>query len=106
MALKGVRVLEFSGLAPVPFCGKILADHGAHVIRVDKLPTFPNLDALATSKKSVSLNLKDAQGIQVVNKLISKSDVLVEPFRPGIMEKLNLGPEKMLREHPTLIYAR
>ena len=106
MALTGVRVVEFAGLAPVPFCGKILADHGAQVTRVDKLPSVPNMDVFASCKKSISVNLKDSQGIWIIQKLIKNSDVVVEPFRPGIMEKLNLGPETLIRENHALVYAR
>ncbi|CAJ0951219.1 unnamed protein product [Ranitomeya imitator] len=83
MALAGVRVLELAGLAPVPFCGMILADFGAKVIRVDKANTTFSSDAMARGKRSIALNLKTPQGIGVLKTLCKQSDVLIEPFRHG-----------------------
>ena len=96
MALKGVKVIELAGLAPSPFCGMILADYGASVIRVDKIGAGLNYDVCARGKRSISLNLKNPQGAQVLKKLCSTSDVLIEPFRSGVMEKLGLGPKTLL----------
>ncbi|XP_069483196.1 alpha-methylacyl-CoA racemase isoform X2 [Ambystoma mexicanum] len=106
MALAGVRVLELAGLAPAPYCGMILADFGAHVIRVDKTRSPMNADTLARGKRSIALNLKSPAGVAVIKKLCEKSDVLIEPFRHGVMEKLGLGPEKLLQLNSKLIYAR
>ncbi|XP_077137928.1 alpha-methylacyl-CoA racemase [Ranitomeya variabilis] len=106
MALAGVRVLELAGLAPVPFCGMILADFGAKVIRVDKANTTFSSDTMARGKKSIALNLKTPQGISVLKTLCKQSDVLIEPFRHGVMENLGIGPEVLLKENPQLIYAR
>ncbi|XP_069076689.1 alpha-methylacyl-CoA racemase [Pleurodeles waltl] len=106
MALKGVRVLELAGLAPAPYCGMILADFGAHVIRVDKTKSMGQPDTLARGKRSIAINLKSPAGVTVMKKLCEKSDVLIEPFRHGVMEKLGLGPEILLRDNPKLIYAR
>ncbi|XP_075443908.1 alpha-methylacyl-CoA racemase [Ascaphus truei] len=106
MALTGVRVLELAGLAPAPFCGMILADFGAKVIRVDKTNSVMTMDSMARGKKSIALNLKSPEGVGLMKKLCKKSDVLIEPFRHGVMEKLGLGPEVMLKENPRLIYAR
>ena len=103
--LSGVRVLEFAGLAPSPFAGMILADFGAVVTRVDKVRTS-TLDRLARGKKSICLDLKNPRGKEIVRKLCLKSDVLIEPFRPGVMETLGLGPEVVLKDNPRLIYAR
>ena len=106
--LSGVRVLEFAGLAPSPFAGMVLADFGAIVTRVDKVRTLPinDVDRLARGKKSICIDLKNTQGKEIVRKLCLKSDVLIEPFRPGVMEKLGLGPEIVLKDNPRLIYAR
>jgi len=106
MALKGIRVLELAGLAPSPFCGMVLADYGASVIRVDKIGSNLNYDVTARGKRSISLNLKSPEGAQLLKKMCSKSDVLIEPFRAGVMEKLGLGPKMLMEENPNLIYAR
>ncbi|KAL0965706.1 hypothetical protein UPYG_G00284680 [Umbra pygmaea] len=106
MALAGVRVIELAGLAPVPFCGMILADFGAKVIRVDRTKVAMALDTQARGKRSVALNLKSPEGVAVLKRLCVQSDVILEPFRKGVMEKLGLGPEELLKENPGLIYAR
>ncbi|XP_053505047.1 alpha-methylacyl-CoA racemase [Ictalurus furcatus] len=106
MALAGVRVIELAGLAPAPFCGMILSDFGARVIRVDRTKVTMAMDAQARGKQSVALNLKSPQGVAVLKKLCLQSDIVLEPFRKGVMEKLGLGPEELLKENPRLIYAR
>ncbi|KAI1881962.1 hypothetical protein AGOR_G00245590 [Albula goreensis] len=106
MALSGVRVIELAGLAPAPFCGMILSDFGARVIRVDKTKVAMAMDTQARGKQSVALNLKKPQGVAVLRRLCLHSDVVIEPFRKGVMEKLGLGPDELLRENPRLIYAR
>nr|XP_023029250.1 alpha-methylacyl-CoA racemase [Leptinotarsa decemlineata] len=106
MALKGIKVLELSGLLPVPYCGMVLADFGASVIRVDKLGFNTDLDCLGNGKKSISLNLKNPKAINIVKNLSQQSDVLIEPFRKGVMERLGLGPEVLMKDNPKLIYAR
>lgn len=110
MALKGVRVIEMAGLAPAPFCGMILSDFGASVTRIDRAsakgqPVY-SLDTLSRGKKSVAVDLKKPEGVGVVQKLCSKADVIIEPFRKGVMEKLGLGPDKLISENPRLVYAR
>ncbi|XP_062547985.1 alpha-methylacyl-CoA racemase-like [Armigeres subalbatus] len=105
MALKGLKVLEFVGLAPGPFCGMILADFGAHVTRIDKTP-LNSLDVLKSGKRTLALDLKKPKAIEIVRALCRKADVLIEPFRPGVMEKLGLGPIDIMLENPRLIYAR
>ncbi|XP_064498967.1 alpha-methylacyl-CoA racemase isoform X1 [Pseudopipra pipra] len=107
MALSGVRVLELAGLAPAPLCGMILADFGARVVRVDR----PSLSSVASDvqgrgKLSLALDLKRPQGAAALRRLCRGADVLIEPFRHGVMEKLGLGPEVLLQENPSLIYAR
>ncbi|XP_034566291.1 alpha-methylacyl-CoA racemase [Notolabrus celidotus] len=106
MALAGVRVIELAGLAPAPFCGMILADFGAKVIRVDRTKVAMSLDTQGRGKQSVSINLKSSEGVAVLRKLCVQSDVVLEPYRKGVMEKLGLGPHELLKENPRLIYAR
>ncbi|XP_068107350.1 alpha-methylacyl-CoA racemase [Hyperolius riggenbachi] len=106
MALAGVRVLELAGLAPAPFCGMILADFGAKVVRVDKINSTIGSDTMARGKRSIALNLKNPEGVRVLKTLCKQSDVLIEPFRHGVMEGLGLGPDVLLKENPQLIYAR
>lgn len=105
MALQGVRVVELAGLAPVPLAGMILADHGAKVVRVDK-PMQPPLDTLARGKRSLAVSLKQPAGVEVVKDLCCRADVLLEPFRPGVMERLGLSPAVLLELNPRLVYAR
>ena len=84
----------------------ILADFGASVIRVDKIGAGLNYDVTARGKRSISLNLKKPEGAQILKKLCTKSDVVIEPFRSGVMEKLGLGPKDLMQDNPGLIYAR
>ncbi|KAF9804131.1 hypothetical protein SFRURICE_020559 [Spodoptera frugiperda] len=105
MALKGVKVVEMMGLAPGPLCGSLLADFGANVTVVQKINPSP-FDVLSNGKRMLSVNLKTQEGVNVVKKLCSSSDVLLDTFRPGVMEKLGLGPEALMKENPRLIYAR
>jgi len=107
------KVIEMAGLAPSPYCGMILADFGADVVIVDRVskggPEIPNVMAknpFDRGKKSVRINLKTDDGIAVVRKMIRFSDVLLEPYRPGVMEKLGLGPDEALALNPKLVYAR
>ncbi|HYC00806.1 MAG TPA: CaiB/BaiF CoA-transferase family protein [Candidatus Limnocylindrales bacterium] len=109
--LSGFRVIEMAGLAPAPYAGLILADFGAEVIRVDRSPTAgsrpdPTRDYLARGKRSIGINMKDARGVATLLRLIEKADVLIEPFRPGVMEKLGAGPEVAMARNPALVYAR
>jgi len=109
MALAGINVVEIAGLAPAPFAGLCLSDFGASVIRVDrssKGKTVNNLDTLSRGKRSIALDLKSKEGLEVFKKLVEKADVLIEPFRPGVMEKLGLGPDVLLKLNPGLVYAR
>ncbi|XP_017263443.1 alpha-methylacyl-CoA racemase [Kryptolebias marmoratus] len=106
MALTGVKVIELAGLAPAPFCGMILADFGAKVIRVDRTKAPTSLDTQARGKRSVAINLKSPEGVTLLRRLCVCSDVVLEPYRKGVMEKLGLGPDELLAENPRLIYAR
>jgi alpha-methylacyl-CoA racemase len=111
--LHGIKVLEMAGLAPSPFCGMILADFGADVIVVDRLskgaPEIPNVmpkNPFDRGKRSIRINLKSEQGRGVVRKMIRGADVLIEPYRPGVMEGLGLGPDQASALNSGLIYAR
>lgn len=111
--LSGVRVIEMAGIGPGPFCGMLLADMGADVVRIDRLSdsdrgvNFPShLDLLNRNKRSVAIDLKSPQGLETVKELIQTADVLLEGFRPGVMEKLGLGPETCLAVNPRLVFGR
>ena len=111
--LDGIKVIEMAGLAPVPYCGMILADFGADVVVVDRvikhMPEIPNAmpkNPLDRGKRTMRVDLKSEDGVAILKKMIQDADVLVEPFRPGVMEKLGLGPEEALALNPRLIFAR
>ncbi|XP_069348744.1 alpha-methylacyl-CoA racemase isoform X1 [Eulemur rufifrons] len=106
MALMGISVLELAGLAPAPFCGMLLADFGAQVVRVDRPGANGDVSRLSRGKRSLVLDLKRPRGAAVLRRMCARMDVLLEPFRPGVMEQLQLGPEILQRENPKLIYAR
>ncbi|KAJ1568843.1 hypothetical protein HK405_013162 [Cladochytrium tenue] len=103
--LAGVRVVEFAGLAPVPFTGMMLADFGADVVRIDKVSDF-STDVLGRGKRSVSVNLKSEAGRNVVWKLLERADVVLDPYRPGVLERLGFGPDVILKKFPRSIVAR
>jgi alpha-methylacyl-CoA racemase len=108
--LHGLRVIELQGLGPGPFCSMMLADMGADVIRVDRASATPDepepVDTLLRNRRSVALNLKSPAGIETLLRLIDGADALVEGFRPGVMERLGLGPEVCLARNPRLVYGR
>jgi alpha-methylacyl-CoA racemase len=102
-------VVEFAGLGPGPFCGMLLADLGADVVRIDRRGGGGGLGAtslLDRGKRSIALDLKDPADIEVVRALVRRADVLLEGFRPGVMERLGLGPEELLGDNPALVYGR
>ncbi|KAF2208335.1 hypothetical protein CERZMDRAFT_107478 [Cercospora zeae-maydis SCOH1-5] len=116
--LSGLRVLEFAGLAPGPYAGMLCADYGAEVLRVDRahpkahgsssddVPP-PTSDQLTRRKASIAVNTKTAQGIALIKDLVKFVDVVIDPFRPGVLEKMGLDPrEVLLRINPGLIVAR
>jgi alpha-methylacyl-CoA racemase len=108
--LNGVTVIELAGLGPAPMAGMLLADMGAQVIRVEraargKLPRA-DLDASLRGKKSIVLNLKDREGREALLKLVETADVLIEGFRPGVTEKLGIGPDDCQGRNPKLVYGR
>jgi alpha-methylacyl-CoA racemase len=108
-----VKVLEFEAIGPAPFAGMMLADMGADVLVVDR-PADAGLglererwyDVLMRGKRSVTLDLKDARAKEAVFELLARADVLIEGFRPGVMERLGLGPEAVLSHNPKLVYGR
>jgi alpha-methylacyl-CoA racemase len=111
--LEGIRIVEIAGIGPGPFCAMMLADQGAEVLRVDraeraKLPRLPgpNLDLLNRGRRSVAVDLKSPAGVEVVLRLVDRADALIEGFRPGVMERLGLGPDACLSRNPRLVYGR
>jgi alpha-methylacyl-CoA racemase len=107
--LAGLRVLELGGIGPGPFCGMILADMGAEVIRVDRTaeaghPAFNPV--LQRGRRSVALDLKTPEGARTALRLVDTADALIEGFRPGVAERLGLGPEECLARNPRLVYGR
>ena len=111
--LDGIKVIEMAGLAPSPYCGMLLSDFGADVIIVDRLtkgtPEIPYImkkSPFDRGKKSMRVNLKSEGGIKILKRMIQEADVLVEPYRPGVMESLGLGPDDALELNPGLVYAR
>jgi len=106
--LNGVKVLEFAGIGPGPFCCMLLSDMGAEVVRIDRKggrPAFKT-DIPARGRRHVALDLKEANDIATALAMIEKADVLIEGFRPGVMERLGLGPDEALKRNPKLIYGR
>ena len=106
--LIGIRVLEFSGLGPAPFCGMLLADMGADVVRIDRIERadYKPEDVEARGRESIMLDLKSADGIALAKGLAGKADILIEGYRPGVMERLGLGPDELLADNPALVYGR
>ena len=110
--LQGIRIVEFAGIGPGPFCGMLLADLGAEVVLVDRkggsLPfnAQPKYDLTRRGKRSIAVDLKQPGAAEVVLRLVEKSDGLIEGFRPGVMERLGLGPDVCLARNPRLAYGR
>jgi alpha-methylacyl-CoA racemase len=112
--LKGYRIIEIAGIGPGQFCGMLLADMGAELIRIDRLVSNddlgidipPRYNLMNRSRPSVAVDLKHADGVELVLKLCRRADALFEGFRPGVMERLGLGPEQCMRCNPTLVYGR
>ncbi|HVH04529.1 MAG TPA: CaiB/BaiF CoA-transferase family protein [Myxococcota bacterium] len=111
--LQGIRILEIAGIGPGPFAAMMLADMGADVLRIDRAqnvnpspPAEPNFDILNRGRRSIGIDLKNEQGVETVLKLVEKADVLIEGFRPGVMERLGLGPDVCLARNPRLVFGR
>ena len=111
--LVGLKVVELAGIGPAPFAAMLLADLGADIIRVDRradpglgVPRGAEFDLMSRSRRSIAVDLKNPQGAETVLRLAEAADVLIDPFRPGVTEKLGLGPGDALARNPRLIYAR
>lgn len=111
--LAGIKVVELAAIGPAPFCCMLLADMGADVIRIDRTepsdlgsPADPKYNLLNRSKRSARVDLKTADGVAVVRRLVARADVLVEGFRPGVTERLGVGPEDCMKLNPRLVYGR
>ena len=108
--LDGIKVIELQGIGPGPFCGMMLADMGAEIIRIDRASSVGRpaaaADILARGRRSIAVDLKNPDGVETVLKLIDGADVLIEGFRPGVTERLGLGPDECLLRNEKLIYGR
>ena len=111
--LSGLRVLEIAAIGPVPFAGMLLSDLGADVVRVDRTRpdpastwTDPRLDVLGRGRRSIAVDLKTERGVEVVLRLAESADVLLEGFRPGVAERLGIGPQACMMRNARLVYGR
>src|SRR3972149_12235294 len=111
--LTGVKVLEIAGIGPGPFCGMLLADMGADLLRVDRLqgsdlglPVEPKYDIMSRGRRSIALDLKQPASIQTVLELAARADALFEGFRPGVTERLGLGPGACPARKPRPAHGR
>jgi alpha-methylacyl-CoA racemase len=111
--LAGITVVEIAGIGPGPFCAMMLADMGAEVIRVDRAenvaggdPASPPADLNNRGRRSIGVDLKNPDGVAVVLDLVERADALIEGFRPGVAERLGIGPEECLARNPKLVYGR
>ena len=106
-ALAGVRIVELAGIGPAPFCGMMLADHGAEVIHVHRPGArAPDRDPLLRSRTLVAADLKTPEGLAIVRDLTAGADGLIEGFRPGVLERLGLAPDDLLAANPRLVIGR
>lgn len=107
--LKGLKIIEMAGIGPGPFCGMVLADLGAKIIRVDRasaIGTGSKQDAANRGKKSIAVDLKSEEGVEVVLKLVETADAIFEGFRPGVMERLGLGPDVCSERNERIVFGR
>jgi alpha-methylacyl-CoA racemase len=111
--LAGVRVVEIAGIGPGPFAGMMLSDMGADVVRVDRVggvhggdPAQPPRDIMSRGRRSIGVDLKNPDGVEAVLALVEKADALIEGFRPGVTERLGIGPDDCLARNPRLVYGR
>ena len=111
--LSGIKILEFAGIGPGPFAAMMLSDMGAEVLRIDRagavqdpIPDEPAGDLLNRGRRSIALDLKHPEAIATALRLVEQTDALLEGFRPGVMERLGLGPDVCLERNPKLIYGR
>ncbi|MCX2981103.1 CoA transferase [Halieaceae bacterium IMCC14734] len=107
--LNGYTIIELAGIGPAPMAGMILADMGAEVIRIERAGAYdPRIskDVSFRGKKSLVVNLKDPQGVEVLLRMIENADCLIDPYRPGVCEKLGIGPDVCLKRNPKLVFGR
>ncbi len=106
--LSGFRIIELAGIGPGPFCGMMLSDMGAEVIRIDRPGAAAGRtpDVLVRNRRSVAVDLKKPEGVETVLRLVETADALLEGFRPGVTERLGLGPDECLARNPKLVYGR
>ena len=112
--LNGLKVVEFAGIGPGPFCGMLLSDLGADVVRIDRKtgpvggsrPTVDRFSVTARGRRSIALDLKHPDAVETCLKLMDRADIAFEGFRPGVMERLGLGPDVALKRNPKLVYGR
>jgi alpha-methylacyl-CoA racemase len=111
--LSGIKILEIAGIGPGPFAAMVLSDMGAEVLRVDRSqavrggdPSKPPVDILNRGRRSIGVDLKNSDGVETVLKLVESADALIEGFRPGVAERLGIGPEDCLARNPKLVYGR
>ena len=111
--LAGVRVIEVAGIGPGPFAAMMLSDMGAEVVRVDRAqavhggdPNHPPADIMNRGRRSIGVDLKNPEGVETVLRLVESADALIEGFRPGVAERLGIGPEECLARNPALVYGR
>ena len=111
--LQGVRIVELAGIGPAPFAGMLLSDMGADIIRIDRAQQVnpaafakPNLEPMYRGRRSIGVDLKNPEGVETVLRLVEQADALVEGYRPGVTERLGLGPDDCLARNPKLVYGR
>jgi alpha-methylacyl-CoA racemase len=106
--LSGVRVLEFAGIGPGPLCATLLSDMGAEVLRIDRKGAQGGgpADVLGRGRRSAAVNLKSKEGVDACLRLVERADMLQEGFRPGVMERLGLGPDDCFKRNPKIVYGR
>jgi alpha-methylacyl-CoA racemase len=111
--LQGYRILEIAGIGPGPFAAMMLSDMGAEVVRVDRaqsvrsnVPSTPSSDVLARGRRNIALDLKNPDGVATLLDLVERADAIIEGFRPGVMERLGVGPEECMARNPRLVFGR
>jgi alpha-methylacyl-CoA racemase len=111
--LAGLKIVEMAGIGPAPMCAMLLADLGATVLRIDRqqasdlgLPSHARYQLMNRSRHAIAVDLKKPEGVELVMRLIGEADALIEGFRPGVMERLGLGPDACLKHNPKLVYGR
>ncbi|HEV7525975.1 MAG TPA: CaiB/BaiF CoA-transferase family protein, partial [Acidimicrobiia bacterium] len=111
--LAGVKIVELAGIGPGPFAGMLLSDMGADIIRIDRAQQVNpaqfdkvNLEPLYRGRRSIGVDLKNPEGVELVLRLVEGADALFEGFRPGVTERLGLGPDDCLARNPKLVYGR